>query len=66
MASGHVICSECNGKVSLTVVNPAGEKTDITLNDVLYVPGLLVNLFSVTCAVVNGNATVVYSKTQCT
>ena len=62
MAGGHTMQSEVIGKVSLTVVNLDGIKTDITLNDVLYVPGMIVNLFSVTHAVVQGNATVVYDK----
>ncbi len=43
------------GKVSLSA-NVDGTMSDVTLNDVLYIPELKVNLFSTTKAVVCGGA----------
>ena len=48
------------GSISLTVRNIDGEQNDITLADVLHVPGLKVNLFSIIHSVVYCNATIIH------
>ena len=60
MGGGQIMPAIGVGKVSLTVINSAGEAADVTLNDVLYVPDLKVNLFSVIRTVMHGSATIVY------
>ena len=52
--------AECMGSVSLTARDLDGVENDVTLSDVLYIPGLGVNLFSVACTAVYSNATIIY------
>ena len=57
--NGQMMKCEGIGTVSLLTNNLNGQKIDITLNDVLYVPGMKVNLFSITRAATHGGATIV-------
>ena len=57
---GHILPAAGVGKVSITVVDEKGITSDITLNDVLLVPGIKVNLLSIPRMAVHGKATIVY------
>ncbi len=50
------------GKVSLTMRKPSKVTTDVTLYDVLLVPGMKVNLFSTTRAAVQGSMTIIVNN----
>ena len=63
IADGTYLKSELSGKVTLHLNDEQG--TTVTLNKVLYVPGLTANLLSVTCMTQNG-ATVSFKNGKCT
>ena len=47
VADGHVIKCTTTGKIQVRMLNDRGERLDVTLTDVMYIPGLSRRLFLV-------------------
>jgi transposase InsO family protein len=67
VADGHVIKCTITGKIQVKMLDDNGERLDVTLTDVMYVPGLSRRLFSVAKfarhgfhAMIKRNATTLY------
>jgi hypothetical protein len=67
VADGHVIKCTTTGKIQVRMLDDNGERLDVTLMDVMYVPGLSRRLFSVSKfarhgfhAMIKWNATTLY------
>jgi len=58
--NGKVLLAGGIGEISLIARNIEGSTSNITLHDVLYVPGLKANLFSITRTVIHGKSTIIY------
>ena len=60
MNNVHIVQSAGTGKMLLTVKNKESNNAGVTLQDMLLIPKLSANLFSITCAVVHGGSTIIY------
>jgi hypothetical protein len=60
MGNGDIIPASGIGNVSMLVWDADGNISDVTLCDVLYIPRLKANLFSITRTVVYGSGTIIY------
>ena len=54
IGDGTLLNIEKTGKLKVNFIQKNGDRNEITLNEVKYVPDLRVNLFSITSAMKNG------------
>jgi len=71
VANGHVIKCTTTGKIQVRMLDDNGDRLEVTLTDVMYVPGLSRRLFSVAKfarhgfhAMIKQNATTLYFNTN--
>ena len=54
IGDGTLLNIEKTGKLKIIIIQKSGDQSEITLNEVKFVPDLRVNLFSITSAMKNG------------